>query len=186
MEEFEITFLEVDMPKLEKDLLRIGAIKVGDYNFRRALFDYPDLQMERKDSWLRLRTDGQVTTLAYKSRSEAKYSDGGTKEIEIVVDDYQKTHDLLSALGFVVKREEENKRTKYKKGETIFDIDSWPMIPTYLEIESTSIKDAQDSAVELGFDLKDSLILSPKEGYLKYGIDISQYSLITFEKTVKK
>ncbi|HTE48729.1 MAG TPA: hypothetical protein VK675_02390 [Candidatus Paceibacterota bacterium] len=50
MEEFEIKFLEVDVLKLEKKLLEIGANKVGEYAYSRALFDYPDLRMKKVDS----------------------------------------------------------------------------------------------------------------------------------------
>src|SRR3989338_8025252 len=105
MQEFEITYLDVDVPKLEKKLLEIGAEKVGAYNFRRALFDYPDLRMGKKDSWIRLRTDGSHTTLAFKSKTGEN-----VKEIEVTVDSYEKTYALLLSVGFLAKREEENKR----------------------------------------------------------------------------
>jgi adenylate cyclase, class 2 len=184
MEEFEITFLDVDVSKLKSNLLEIEAEKVGDFDFKRALFDYSDTRMNDKGSWLRLRTDGKDTTLAYKEKTPN--SNGGVKEIEVKVDSYEKTYKLLKAIGLVVKREEENKRTKYKKGETIFDIDSWPQIPTYLEIESSSIEEAKRMAKEVGLDPEDSLILSPMEGYKKYGYDLNEYSSVTFKVMIKK
>src|SRR6185436_8294031 len=139
--------LEVNVPELEKKLLEIGAEKVGEYDYRRALFDYPDLRMNQKDQWLRLRTNGEEVTLAYKEKTSA--SGDSVKEIEVRVDDYEKTYELLKSMGLAIKREEENKRVRYKKGNTVFDIDSWPGIPTYLEVESTSIKNAQESALQL-------------------------------------
>jgi adenylate cyclase, class 2 len=184
MEEFEITFLGIDVPQVEQGLLAIGAEKVGDYHFRRALFDYPDMRLNARDSWIRLRTDGNKTTLAYKETN--KDGGDGVTEIEVVVDSYEKTYNLFLAMGFVVKREEENKRTKYAKGQTIFDIDSWPQIPTYLEVESTSIEMARSAARDLGLNPEDGLILGPKAGYRKYGIDLDEYSVITFDKFIKK
>ncbi len=181
MEEFEITFFEVNVKELEVKLLEVGAEKVGEYHFRRALFDYPDMRMNAKNSWLRLRTDGQKVTLAYKSKTG-----DDVKEIEVIVEDYEKTYTLLKSMGLVVKREEENKRIKYQKGNTTFDIDSWPQIPVYLEIESTSIQEARNSAGEVGLDPKDGVITSPLDGYKKYGIDLNEYSVITFEKMIKK
>jgi hypothetical protein len=54
MEEFEIKFLEVDVPKLEKKLFEIGASKVGEYDYTRTNFDYPDLRMKSRHGWVRL------------------------------------------------------------------------------------------------------------------------------------
>ncbi len=197
MEEFEIKFLEVDVPELEKKLLSFGAEKVGEYDYHRAIFDYPDWRMDEKHSWLRLRTDGKParaggeTTLTYKERIGAKSKDAsirdeGMKEIEVIVSDYEKTYELLKAIGLVTKREEENRRIRYKKGGVVFDIDFHPQIPPYLEVEASSLKEAQEAASELGFDLEKSLICSSKQIYKKYGINVDDYSLLTHEGLVKK
>jgi len=96
MEEYEIKFLEVNVPELEKKLVKIGAKKVGEYNYSRALFDYPDFRMQKVDSWVRLRTDGKETTLTYKKAIKEKSNDMnsqdvGMNETEIKVDNYKKT-----------------------------------------------------------------------------------------------
>src|SRR3989338_11672972 len=108
MEEFEIKFLEVDVPELEKKLLSIGAEKVGEYDYKRTIFDYPDLRMNKREACLKLRTDGKETTLTYKERlgvksNDTSLPDEGMKEIEIAVDDYQKTYDLLISIGLIEK-----------------------------------------------------------------------------------
>src|SRR5258708_1220040 len=104
MEEFEIKFLEVNVPELEKKLLQIGAKKVAEYNYIRVLMDYPDYRMNKADSWVRLRTDGKESTLTYKQRLGAKSEDGsipdeGMKEIEVAVSDYEKTFEIFKAIG---------------------------------------------------------------------------------------
>ncbi|MES2315638.1 MAG: CYTH domain-containing protein [Patescibacteria group bacterium] len=191
MEEFEIKFLEVDVPELEKKLLEIGAKKIGEYNYRRVLMDYPDLRMENKHSWLRLRTNGEETTLSYKERIGIKEngqvgSDDGMKEIEISVDDYDKTFELLKSIGLIIKREEENKRLRYTKGDAVFDIDLWPQIPPYVEVESTTLENAKKAAREAGFDPEEGLVCSAKQIYKKYGYDLNDYITITFDKFIKK
>ena len=191
MEEFELKFLEVNVPDLEKKLLRIGAKKVGEYHYHRANFDYPDNSLNNKHGWVRLRTDGKETTLAYKENIKKKLDDGsiqniGAKEIEISVDNYLKAYELLKAIGLVVRVEEKNKRVRYAKDDVVFDIDSWPFIPTYLEIESSSYKKAEIAAVELGFDPKNGIIGSAGTIYKKYNFNIDNYSSITFEGMIKK
>lgn len=191
MEEIEIKFLEVDIEKLEQKLKEIGAIKVKDYFYQIALFDYPDFRLDENHSWVRLRSDGEEVTLTYKQRigvksDDASISDEGMKEVEVVVGDYKKTYEILKLIGLVVKREEEKKRIRYKKGDVEFDIDTWPEIPSYLEIEGNSIEEVDASALELGFDLKDKIIGSAKQIYQKYGIDKNEYSFVLFSGMIKK
>jgi adenylate cyclase class 2 len=189
MEEFEIKFLEVNVPELEKKLLEIGAEKVDEYNYIRVLMDYPDERMKDVHSWIRIRTDGEETTLTYKQRLGVKpghLSDEGMKEIEVVVEDYEKTLQIMKALGLMVTREEKNKRLRYVKGDVVFDIDSWPSIPTYIEIESTSLEKAKDAARELGFNPDIGIIGTAGTVYKKYGFDKDEYSHITFEGMIKK
>jgi adenylate cyclase, class 2 len=191
MEEFEIKFLEVDVPQLEKELLAIGAKKVGEYEYSRVTFDYPDFRLDNMHAWVRLRTDRKISTLTYKKRLGVKSNDGsisdeGMKEIEVVVDSYEKTSDILKSMGFIIKHQAKNKRIRYEKGDAVFDIDFWPQIPPYVEIESTSLEKAKDAARELGFNSEDGLVCSVNQVYKKYGYDISEYSSITSERMIKK
>ncbi|MEI7709360.1 MAG: CYTH domain-containing protein [bacterium] len=191
MQEFELKFLEVNVPELEKKLLAIGAKKVGEYDYSRALFDYPDFRINKVESWIRLRTDGKETTLTYKKSikeipGDQSSKDVGMEEIEVNVSSYDKTYALLKAMGLVIKREEKNKRTRYEKGDVVFDIDSWPFIPTYVEIESSSYEKAKVAAGELGFDPEAGIIGTAAHVYKKYGINKDEYSSITFEGMVKK
>jgi len=191
MEEFEIKFLEVDVPELEKKLLEIGANKVGEYEYNIVLFDYPDFRMDKDNSWFKLRTDGKESTLTYKKRMGVKSNDGsvpddGMKEVEIIVSDYKKTFELLKSIGLVVKREMKKKRIRYQKGNAVFDIDFWPQIPPYLEVESNSFKEAEEASRELGFDPTKGLVCSSQEVYKRYGINMNDYSSINLEGFIKK
>ncbi len=191
MEEFEIKFLEIDVPLLEKKLLSIGAKKAGEYEYKRVLLDYPDWRLDKKHAWVRLRTDGTLTTLSYKERigiksRNADIPDDGMKEIEVEVEDYNKTFELFREMGFVIKREQGNRRVRYTKGTAVFDIDFWPQIPPYLEIEGNSLEEAYASAQELGFDPKKGLVCSAKQVYRKYGFEEDDYSSMTFAGFIKR
>jgi adenylate cyclase class 2 len=191
VEEFELKFLEVDVAALEKKLLSIGAEKVGEYDYAIVVFDYPDLRLDKDESWLKLRTGGKKTTLSFKKRMGVKSNDGsipdeGMQEVEIIVDDYKKTQELLKSIGMVVKREMVKKRIRYQKGKAVFDIDFWPEIPAYIEIESDSVEGAKEAACELGFDPENGLICSAQQVYTKYGYDMNDYSSVNFEGMIKK
>ncbi len=180
-------FLEVDVPALEKKLVSLGAEKVDTYDYSRAIFDYPDFRLNKADSWMKLRTDGKTVTLSYKQViKDASSVDVGMKEIEIIVSDYEKTKELLLAIGLVIKREEKNKRVRYKKEDTAFDIDFWPQVPPYVEIESSSMERVKYFARELGFDPNEGMIAGPAKIYKKYGYNLEEYSSVTFDGMIKK
>lgn len=191
MQEYELKFLEVNVKELEQKLLSIGAEKVGEYDYFRINFDYPDFRLRKIHAWLRLRTDGKETTLTYKQNIKGDSIDGrtkniGCKEVEIKIDNFENGKALLETLGFVPFVFEKNRRIKYKKSDVIYDIDSWPFIPTYLEIETTSYKKAKEAALELGLNSEEGIIGSAGSIYKMYGFNVDDYSSITFEGMIKK
>lgn len=186
MEEYELKFLDVKIPILEKLLVSLGAQRVGEYDYHRVIMEDPEGEMKKKHSWIRLRTDGKETTLTYKQSIKEGEKNIGMKEIEVGVEDYEKTLELMKALGFSVWLEEKNKRLRYIKGDVVFDIDSWPGIPTYLEIESDSYEKVKQAASELGFDPEKGILGTAGSVYKHYGINIDDYSMISFEKMVKR
>ncbi len=190
-EEFEIKFLEVDVPSLEKKLLEIGATKTGEYDYTRTIFYFTENHVGGRDGWMRVRTDGQETTLTFKKSIKEKTEDGemkniGMNEIEIIVDNYERTCQMMKAMGLIEDKVEKNKRIRYTKGDVVFDIDFWPFIPTYLEIESTSYEKVKIGAKELGLDPEAGVIGTAGSVYKIYGFNVREYSSITFEGMVKK
>lgn len=81
--EYEVRFLEINKDSLVKKLKSIGAIEVGDWFQIRKTFD---LIIPQQNSWLRLRTNGEITTLTVKEINSAKID--GTKEAEVTINDF--------------------------------------------------------------------------------------------------
>ena len=101
--EYEVRVLEIDKDKLIKKLNEIGAKFNGEYNQKRYVYN----TVPKCDGkWLRLRTNGKETTLTYKSVE--KDTIDGTKELEIKVDDFNKTNELLEIAGIKAKGYQEN------------------------------------------------------------------------------
>ena len=84
--EIEGRIPNINPEEVKAKLLAIGAKSLGFYNFRRYVFD-PTIGAPRR--WLRLRTDGNKTTLTFKEFSNNSFS--GTKEWEIEVSDFETT-----------------------------------------------------------------------------------------------
>lgn len=190
-EEIEVVFLGIDKDKLEQDLLSIGAHKVGDTFYRHSSFDYPDYRLDKDNSWIRLRDEGGQIVIAYKKRlgvtsQDGSTNDAGMEEIEIIVDSYENTKTFLGKIGLIEKHEAEKKRTRWQKGTTTFDIDTWPEIPTFIEIEAESWEDVDEASKALGFEEKDRKICSVNQIYKMYGKDVNDYQKISFDGMVKK
>ena len=105
----------------------------------------------------------------------------GTKEIEIVVDNFEKTNLLLNKLGYLPKNYQENKRVSYKLDGVDIEIDFWPRIPPYLEIEGNSIKVVENIVNKLGFKMSQTTSINTIKVYKKYGIDINIIKELKFE-----
>ena len=176
--EIEERVLEIDKDKVIAKLEELGAKKIGDWHQKRYVYDFIP---KRENEWIRLRTNGKETTLTYKNIESKDIS--GTKELEIVVSDFEETNQLLKIMGYTPRSFQENLRTRYYLDHIEIDIDTWPLIPTYLEIEGNSEEDVK--RVEKLLELNESKVttMNCQDIYLEeYGIDINQIEELKFDE----
>ncbi|MGH7174983.1 MAG: class IV adenylate cyclase [Minisyncoccia bacterium] len=190
MEEYEVKYLNIDRAALEEKLRALGAKKVGDYNYRRIIFDYPDMRLDHQAAWIRLRDEGERSTLTYKQRLGAKRNstegDTGMYERETVVSDFDATRDILLKSGLIEKMYQENTRTRYELAGVEYDIDTWPLIPTYLEIEGKNWEDVYAAAEKIGLKREDAKIFSANQIYKLNGLDDRNYTKLTFDEQIER
>ena len=168
--EYEARILEIDKDKLIKRLNKLNAKFVGEFNQKRYVYN---IIPKADGKWLRLRTNGKKTTLTYKSVE--KNSIDGTKELEIEVDNFENTNSLLELAGIKNKGYQENNRVQYVLDDVEIDIDTWPMIPTYVEIEGKSEESVLNIIKKLGINDKKITTLDVQSLYKEiYNIDITK------------
>lgn len=147
--EYEAKFLTIDTDTVREQLRTKGAeLAFSQTLFTRLIFENDAVQGEQ---WLRLRDEGGKTTLTLKQVTDAS-NIHGTTEIEIQVDDLTKTTELLTALGLRQVRYQQNYREEWQLDGVTYDLDTWPDLPTFLEIESTSEEAVRKAAADLGLD----------------------------------
>ncbi len=191
-QEVEVKYLDIDKEELEGKLKQIGAEKVGDVFLRHVAFDYPDYRLDKDNSWIRIRDEGEKIVLAFKKRLGVTSQDGSTndegmEEIEVVVDSYEETKLFLKKIGLIEKHgEAQKKRSRWKKGSVEFDIDTVAMIPTYLEIEAESWGDIDSVSKDLNLDPEKRKICSANQLYKIYGVNTDEYKTINFDEQIKK
>ena len=174
--EYEVRVLEIDKDAIIKKLEELGATKENEYNQKRYVYDL----LEKDDGkWIRLRTNGKKTTLTYKDVTSDKID--GTKECEVEVSDFESTNEILNRMGYFSKAYQENKRIRYYLDEVEIDIDSWPMIPTYIEIEGKNEEEVRNTVKKLEIDDSKVTSLDVQSVYEQvYGIDISKIKELKF------
>ena len=178
--EYEVRILDIDADKVIKKLEKLKAIKEFDSLQKRYVYDFIP-KVENK--WIRLRTNGDKTTLTIKNLVTSEID--GTQELEIVVDNFERCSLILKELGYEAKSYQENRRIQYILNGVEIDIDSWPMIPTYLEIEGPS-EDAVYNVIDvLGFSLDDCTTRDVQGIYLDYGYDLDDVEELKLEEERK-
>ena len=161
----------------EKKLLHAGAKKIGEYLQKRYIYDFNPVD---DNKWLRLRTNGEKVTLTIK-KLENKFSIGGTKELEIEVSDFEKANMILNELGYRYRNYQENRRITYILNEVEIDIDFWPMIPPYVEIEGKSEKKVNEIIELLKLDREKITTYDVTSIYNEiYNIDILKIKELRF------
>ena len=177
--EFEVKVLEIDLDKIRLKLRDLGAQFVGEGKMRRYVYDFSPI---RKNSWVRLRDEGGNVNLTVKEIQD----DGvdGTKELEVAVGDFDKMHLMLQKLGYVARAYQENWRESYLYNGVMLELDSWPMIPAYLEIEAASEIAVMEVLKELNLDESKVTSENTTKVYARYGIDIHAFKELRFENEI--
>ena len=179
--EYELRILEINEEEWIQFLESHGAEKIGSWYQRRKIYDFKPVEPHK---WLRLRTNGLETTLTIKEIVD-KTKIGGVREVEIQVSDFDKTSDILEELGFFARSFQENKRIRYLYKDVEFDIDTWPLIPTYVEIEGKNKDSVEKILKEIPMKLENKTTLDVDSIYFeKYGI-CNDFKVLTFQEQIR-
>ena len=187
MEEIEVKFLDIDVKAMSQKLGELGAVKKIDVVMRRKVFDFPGWPLNKEGAWLRVRDEGERVTMSFKKRiGIGKGGDRGMEEVEVGVSNFDEACLMLQKIGMVVKFYEENHRVEYVLGGVKVDIDSWPLLKPYVEIEGNSWGEVKKTAERLGYRWEDKKIISTWQIYESAGINEGDFEVLTFEKQEKR
>ena len=183
--EIEARLLDINEQEFIDKLRALDASFVGDWLMHRNVYDFNPVD---DNKWIRLRSNGEETTLTIKQVENSGID--GTKEIEVVVGDFEKTDEILNLLGYFARGEQTNRRIRYILDEVEIDIDFWPLIPTYVEFEADSIDKIKNLCNKLDINFDSLTTMSVPEVYDHYGYNIRtncpKVNLLEEERANKK
>ncbi|MEV7185175.1 class IV adenylate cyclase [Kitasatospora sp. NPDC093102] len=173
--EFEVKVLNIEPEAMRALLAEAGAEHLCDRFQRRYVYDIPG----RPGAWVRLRDTGTGVTLCVKEIHSDTID--GVTETETTVGDFDATNALLGKLGYLPKAYQENRRSSWRLGGAAVEIDHWPLIPPYLEIEGDSAEHVHETALALKLPPEELTSENTTKVYRRYGIDIEAIPRLTFE-----
>ncbi len=174
MHEVETKILDVDAKSIATKMQDIGAQKVLECRLVVDWYGPKGLTHNGDDPWfLRIRTySGERHEVTWKGKSDILGASRKHKEINFTVSDPIMLGDLFEELNLEKYAHQEKDRISWTHKDWRFDLDQYPKMPAYLEIEGTSEAHIQEALVLL--DLQDYKTSSEGERVLiqkEYGLD---------------
>lgn len=169
----------VESESLEELLSRDDLIKViNDDKFDNFMKKFKN----NDKKWIRVRQTNDKVTIAVKHILAPNNSHlQQMMENEIEVSSINQANSLLEALGFSYKSYQEKRRVTYILDEHEIDIDSWPGIPTYFEVEGKDEEDLIKFLDLLGYTIEDTVSCTADQVYEKYGKSMFNKRELMFE-----
>ena len=95
---------------------------------------------------------------------------------------FEETNLILTKIGLKARNFQENRRHQYRYKGVEIDIDTWPLIPTYLEIEGENEEKIKEVCEDLSLDFSKSTTMDVTDIYKKvYNIDILKIKVLKFD-----
>ena len=151
--EIETKVLEVDKEEIASKLNELGAIEILHTRLYVDWFQEKNTK-EGEESWyLRIRTNSSgESEVTWKATSKHIGVVRQHKEICFPTTHPEHLEDLFEELGLVKYAHQEKDRTTWNYKEWQFDLDVYPGIPAFLEIEGNSEKHVKEAIALLNLN----------------------------------
>lgn len=165
--EHEIKILGVDVLDIQQKLETLGAKKISDGIRVITTFDTPERKFTHEKKIIRITEEDKIKlSVNFPSSQVQKNS------IKVFTSRKKETQDFLGQLWIVPITEVHTKRISYEWGEVDFDIDIFPEIPAFLEIDIEHLPVSLDELLsKLGCDNKRQSFAGTEEIFAEYGKD---------------
>ena len=176
---------ESDLSNFDIDLLNsIGDLEIEQ--IRQIISDKKLEESFRKfninpNKWIRLRESNGKTELTTKHILEKKNSKfQNVIENEIEVSSLEEANLILESIGISRRSYQEKIRYSYKYKEAEIEIDIWPLLNPYLEIECDDEKIIDEIVNMLNLSSHEIVSLNTEQLYKRINIDVHAMSELKF------
>lgn len=178
--EIETRFLDINKDELIQKLKSLNAKDLGEIKLDEIIFYDDREKCLREKYFIRLRKKGDKTFMTYKSN--AKQEVDSAKEIEFEVSSFTDAKLFLETIGWPAYRIVEKYRHTFELNDVTLDIDTWPQIPPYVEVEGYSIDSLKAVVDKIGLDWEKRFDQDARFVFKHYGYDFDNIKTVTFDK----
>lgn len=140
IEEIEVKFTNINLDEIRQKLINAKAeLKTPKRLMRRSVFG-SEANNSMKCTYGRVRDEGDVVTMSAKY-SAVNGDINSQKEVMITVDSYESGVMLLEAFGLIKTNSQENYRETWILNGVYVELEEWPLLSPYIEIEGESVED---------------------------------------------
>jgi adenylate cyclase class 2 len=134
------------------------------------------------NKWIRLRKSNEKVELTTKHVFQKNnLSVQKVLECEIGVSSFEETNNLLESIGIVRRNYQEKIRHSFKYKSAEIEIDEWPMLKPYMEIECDDEAVITEIIEKLNVGNKEIVSLNTEQLYKKINIDVLKISDLKFD-----
>lgn len=185
--EIEAKFLDIDHNELRKKLETLGAICEKPMRLmKRKNYDFPDKRLEKSRGWVRVRDEAGKITMSYKQLNSRELD--GTHEVNVTVDSFEAASSFLQEIGLQAKTYQETKRESWSFKNFEIELDEWPWVKPYIEIEGPDEASLRDITQKLNLNWEKVCHGSVEVVYqAEYDVndeEIDSIALITFYEPI--
>lgn len=158
MHEIETKILEINIDIVIQKLVELGATKIKDTRLTVDWYCIPEALGGNHPWYLRIRStsDGK-NEITWKSLETFVGNTRQSKEINIDVSDFGKAKILLESIGLMHYAHQEKDRISFTYENWNFDLDQYPNMPAYLEIEGDNEEHVGQAIKLLGLEKHEAL-----------------------------
>lgn len=140
--EKEIKVLDVNIKQILNEARKLGISKFTNKKFIVDWFWTPGTKFNKEPWYLRIRTNklNNSSSITWKSKSSKTPLTRNHEEIIVRTDSYENTYTLLERIGLKHYAHQEKNRISWIYNGCTFDLDTYPNMPSYLEIECKNEK----------------------------------------------
>ena len=164
----------MDILKLEVDnIIKILNNVTLETNMKKFLIN--------PNKWIRLRKSNdkiELTTKHIQNKKNNNYQN--VLESEILVSSFEEANQLLESIGMCKRNYQEKIRYSYTYKDAQIEIDIWPMLEPYLEIECDSDNTIQEILEKLNLKENEIVSTNTETLYKRKNINILQTSTLKF------
>ena len=168
----------------QNDLMDILKLDIDNI---KEILNNPTLEANMKkflinpNKWVRLRKSNDKIELTTKHILNKKHSDyQNVLETEIEVSSFEETNNLLKSIGICKRNYQEKIRYSFVYKDAQIEIDIWPMLDPYLEIECDNNKTIEEILEKLNLKENEMVSTNTESLYKRKNIDILQISTLKF------